>query len=169
MKALFMEKELRIGDNIKVISVGGNFKFQTITGIDDMYYKDAHSALAAGSTDTFAEVTELDPPSGQLYLVRSVETECNIEISLKQPASTNRLGTNKSPDGGLLTSKTASLMGIRDINFWLVENYAPNVQIVNNTNVSITPILWWIGKRYSTVEIDKPAVYSTIKIGGISD
>ena len=164
-----MQKDLRIGDNLRLIMVGGEEKFYSITGVDEIRYKDTHSALAAGGTETYAEVSDLDPPVGQICLIRTVETDCNIAIYLKQPASTNRLGTNKSPDGGLLNYRSASIMNSSPINFWLTENYAPNVQIVNNTNVSITPILWWIGVRFSVRTIAKPAVYTTVKVGGISD
>ena len=164
-----MQKDLRIGDNLKIVLVGGDCKYYTITGVDKLYYRDAHSALAAAGTETYTEITNLDPPTNQLYFIKAVETDCNVKVYLKQPAATNRLGTNKSPDGGLLSSNSISIQNARDINFYVLENYPPNVQLVNGTNVSITPILWWIGYRYSMKIIEKPAVYTTIKVGGIAE
>lgn len=162
-------EDFRIGDNLKVIYIGGETKYYTITAVDDIFYRDAHSALAAATTETYAEVTNLNPPSGQLYWIGKVETECNVKIYLKQPAATSRWGTNKSPDGGLLTTEQSVVLVGRGVNIWIAEDYPPNVQLVNGTNISITPILWWIGKRFGVKEIPQPPVYTIVRIGGLSD
>jgi hypothetical protein len=162
-------EELEIGDNLRVIYIGGEEKFYTITSVDDIFYRDEHSSLAAGATESYAEVTNLDPPTGQLYWIGRIETECNVKIYLKQPAATNRWGTNKAPEGGLLFSDMTPILSGRRINLWIAEDYPPNVQLVNDTNVSITPVIYWIGKRFAVKEISKPSVYKTIKIGGISE
>lgn len=162
-------EDLRIGDNLLVKFIGGEQKFFTVTGIDDVFYRDAHSALAAAGTESYAEITNLDPPSGQLYYFYKIETDCNVKIYLKQPAATNRWGTEKSPEGGLLFSTATPILAGRSIDIWIAEDYPPNVQIVNSTNVSITPILWWIGKKFSVKEVSKPAVYTVIKIGGLAE
>jgi hypothetical protein len=168
-------KRLRIEDNLKVIYIGGEVKWFTITSEDDVFYRDAHDALAAAGTESYAEVSNLDPPTGQLYYFYRIETECNVKIYLKQPAATNRLGTNKSPEGGMLTEIGGQPLSGREVDIWVAEDYPPNMQIVNSTNVSITPILWWIGKRFGVKEIkgrdgSSPfPVYTTIRIGGISE
>ena len=162
-------KELRIGDNLKVIYIGGESKFFTVTALDDIFYRDAHDALTAGSTESYAEISNLDPPTGQLYFFYKIETECNVKIYLKQPAATNRLGTNKSPEGGLLIDATGTILDGREVDIWVGEDYPPNVQLINGTNVSITPILWWIGKRFAVQKIAQPAVYTTVKVGGLSE
>jgi len=162
-------EELEVGDNLEAIFIGGEKKYYSITAIDDIFYRDAHSALAAGSTESYSEISNLDPPTGQLYWIGKIETECNIQIQLKQPAATNRWGTNKAPEGGSLASDSAPILTGRPINLWIAEDYPPSVQIKNNTNVSITPVLWWIGKRFAIKEISKPSIYKTIKIGGISE
>jgi hypothetical protein len=162
-------EELRIGDNLKVIYIGGEEKFFTVTAIDDIFYRDAHSALSAGATESYAEVSDLDPPTGQLYWIGRVETECNVKIYLKQPAATNRWGTNKAPEGGLLFANAAPILAGRQIDIWIAEDYPPNVQLINDTNVSITPVLWWIGKRFAVKETTRPPVFTTIRIGGISE
>lgn len=168
-------KRLRIGDNLKVIYVGGEVKWFTITSLDDIFYRDAHDALTAASTESYAEVSNLDPPTGQLYYFYKIETECNVKIYLKQPAATNRLGTNKSPEGGLISDIGGLPLTGREVDIWVAEDYPPNVQIVNSSNVSITPILWWIGKRFGVIEkypmADGPPfpVYTTVRIGGISE
>jgi len=162
-------EELEVGDNLEVIFVGGEKKYYTITAIDDIFYRDEHASLAAGATETYAEVSDLDPPTGQLYWIGRVETENNVKIYLKQPAAVNRWGTNKAPEGGLLFVNTAPILVGRKVNIWIAEDYPPNVQLVNDTNVSQIPVLWWIGKRFAVKEIKKPAVYKTVRIGGISE
>lgn len=161
-------EELRIGDNIEVISAGGISNFWKITGIDPIYYKDTHSALAAGATETYAEISNLDPPDNQFYWIGRIETMSNLRIQLKQPASINRLGTNKSPEGGFLNDLVVTIGDSdRGVDLWISKNFPPNAQLVNNTNVSITPALWWIGKRFSVMSIIKPQIYTTVRIGGI--
>jgi hypothetical protein len=163
-------KDLRIGDNLKVIYIGGESDFFTITAIDDIFYMDSHDALTAGDTEDYAEVSDLDPPKGQLYYFYRIETECNVKIYVKQPAATNRLGTNKSPEGGFITDKIGMPISGEEVDMWVAEDYAPNVQIVNGTNTSITPILRWRGKRFAVQEIKQtPSVYTTVRIGGISE
>jgi len=162
-------KELRIGDNLRVIYIGGQEKFFTITAIDDIFYPDTHDALAAGATESYAEVSDLDPPTGQLYYFYKIETECNVKVYIKQPAATNRLGTNKAPESGCIMDKMGMMVNGREIDMWVAEDYPPNVQIVNGTAKSITPVLWWIGKRFAVKEILKPAVYTTVRIGGLSE
>lgn len=162
-------KDLRVEDCIKVILVGGDEKFYKITSIDDIFYRDAHSAIAAGGTESYAEVTNLDPPSGQLYWIYKIETRHNVKIYLKQPAAVNRLGTNKSPEGGLLFLDSASVVDGREVDLWIAEDYPPNAQLVNGTNVSITPILWWIGRRLAVQELKvPPAHFFTVRVGGIT-
>ena len=163
-------KELRIGDNLQVILIGGETKYYQITGTDDIFYKDTHSALASGATEAYTAVGSgaLNPPVNQIYCITNIETESNVQIYLKQPAATNRWGTNNSPAGGLLNIDQTQIMAGRPISLWFMQNYDPNVQLVNNTNVSITPVLWWIGKRYTIKDIPKPSVYTIAKIGGLS-
>ena len=93
----------------------------------------------------------------------------NVRLLLKQPAATNRWGTNRSPQGGILFDISSPVTSNRKIEMWCSENYPPSVQLENATNVTITPVLWWIGRRFSVEEIPKPAVYTTIQIGGIAE
>lgn len=164
-------EELRIGDNLLVRFPGTTEeKFFTITAIDDVFYRDAHSALSASGTEDYAEVTNLDPPAGQLYWIGRLESDCNLKIYLKQPAATNRWGTEKSPEGGLLSSNATLILEGREIDVWIAEDFPPNVKIVNGTNVSITPVLGWIGKKFSVKKLpETPARYTIIKIGGLAE
>jgi len=163
-------EELEVGDNLEVVFIGGQRKYYTITGVDDIFYRDEHSALSAGSTESYTEISELDPPTGQLYWIGRIETESNVKIYIKQPAATNRWGTNKAPEGGMLISDSTPILAGRKISLWIAENYPPSVQLKNDTNITITPVLYWIGKRFAVKELKEiPSVYKTVKIGGITE
>ena len=162
---------LRVGDNLAVRQAGGStIKYYTITNRDTLFYPDAHSAIASGATETYAEISELDPPSLQIYQLYSVMIDGNVKLYLKQPASTNRWGTNRSPAGGYITDTLSAMGNKQIINVWVMEDYPPNVQLVNGTNISITPNLMWFGWRYQLTELPaKPAIYTIVNIGGISE
>lgn len=157
-------------DNLKVILIGGEVKYYVVSAVDDIFYRDEHSALSAGSTESYAEVSDLDPPTGQIYWIGKIEVDGNVKVYLKQPASTNRWGTNKAPEGGLIFDISSPITDAEDVNIWIAEDYPPNVQLINGTNVSITPVLWWKGKRFAVKELtEEPKSYYTAKIGGIGE
>ena len=162
--------ELDLGDYLEVTLVGGQKNWYEITGVDSVYYRDTHTALAAGSTESYAEISNLDPPTGQIYYVDELDIDGNVNIYIKQPAATNRLGTNKSPEGGMLTQAVSGNAGGRPIGLWITRDYAPNVQMINNTDISITAVLTWVGRRFSVKQLTgKPSAYTPIKIGGIAE
>ena len=162
----YLTKGFRIGDNV-VVKNGEAVTYYVVTHKDSIFYVQTHSAIAAGATQSYAEITNLDPPKYQLYQLKNLRlVRGNVQVYLKQPAATNRFGTNRSPDGGYLTDKFDEM----DINLFIIEDYPPNVQIVNNTLSTVTPILRWIGYRYQIKELkDKPANFAEVGIGGLAD
>ncbi len=140
---------LSIGTNICVRN-GPTQTYFKIVNRDTLLLRDAHAALASAGTETFAEVTSINPTPGQLIQISSLIMDGNVEITLKQPAATNRWGTQRSPTGGLLLDRFSNSGMGQQLNLWILENFAPNVQLVNNTDVSIIPVLWWIGWNYQT-------------------
>ncbi len=101
----YQTKGFRIGDNVAV-KIGSAIHYYKITHRDSIFYVQTHSAIAAGATQSYAEITNLDPPKYQLYQLKNLRlVRGNVQVYLKQPASTNRFGTNRSPDGGYLTDE----------------------------------------------------------------
>ena len=162
----YQKNGFRIGDNVEV-TINKTVNYYTISHRDSIFYVQTHSAITAGATQSYAEITNLDPPKYQLYQLKNLRlVRGNVQVYLKQPAATNRFGTNRSPDGGYLTDKFDEM----DINLFITEDYPPNVQIINNTLATVTPILRWIGYRYQIKELkDKPANFAEIGIGGLAD
>ena len=97
-----LTRGLKILDNIRVV-IAGDEHFYKVVNRDTLFYRDEHHALAAGDTESYTEITPLNPPTGQLYQIYGIEISGNVEIFMKQPAATNRWGTQRSPEGGPLS------------------------------------------------------------------
>ena len=158
---------LAVGTNVAILLPGDKTKkFFRITNRDTIFYRDAHASLATGVTEAFAEITNLNPPPGQLYQIHGIVMDGNTELSLKQPAATNRWGTSRSPAGGLLLDKYSFNGAPELVNLWFIEDYPPNTQLVNNTPVSIVTTLWWVGWRYQIEKLSEPTdAYVEVSIG----
>jgi hypothetical protein len=162
-----LRKGLRVGDNVAIREVGGEeIRYYQIINRDTIFLLDAHDSLATAGTEDYTEYTNLDPPADQLYQIYQVElAEGNVDVYIKQPAATNRWGTNRSPTGGYLDDEH----DIADVDIWITEDYPPAVKIVNNTGVTITPKLRWWGWKYLLKILPRaPATYTPINIGGLA-
>ena len=163
-------RELRNGDFLEVIFIGGTKQYFQIRKLDDVFYKDTHDSLASGSTESYTNIVNLDPPIDQLYCFFSVEIDGNVRLQLKHPAATNRWGTNRSPEGGYLFDLSSPVTSNRNIELWCSHAYPPSIQLINNTNVAIIPILWWIGKRFSVINVTQtPSQYTRVQVGGVAE
>jgi len=157
---------LAIGTNI-VYSYGGEEYYYQILLRDPIYLKKTYSALSPNSTMNYTEVSELDPPSDQIYQIYHIGIDGNVNVYIKQPAATSRLGTDRSPEGGPLKDLEYPPRG-QILNIWCVSNNPPSIKIENKTNVTITPRIWFYGWRYLVKRLDKkPDNYVLINIGGI--
>ena len=157
-----------LNDNI-AIRIGGTKKYYVITNRDTMFYLNEPDAVAAETTSSYAEITELNPPHGQIYQIFKCYLDGNIELSLKQPAATSRWGTQRSPTGGLLNDRTSGVKGGMYLNLWFTIDNPPSVQYVNRQPVAITPKLWYIGWRYAIEELpSKPANFTEVTITGLA-
>lgn len=163
---------LRINDNIRIEVAGGTEYFYKVTARDTLFLSDTRASIASGAVQTYAEITNLNPPLGQLYQVNRIMTDSNIKVFVKQPAATNRWGTVRSPEGGYLTEEMSDISNTSGeyVNLWVIDEYPPNVQINNDTNVAIAPVLKWFGWRYTISKYPgKPeGPLTPIFIGGIN-
>lgn len=144
-----------ISDNI-CLRIGGTLKYYKITNRDTIFYLEQVDEIAADSTDSYSEVTNLNPPHGQIYSIVKIWIDGNVKLFLKQPAATNRFGTQRSPAGGLLNDRISGLKGGLYTNLWFTIDNPPSIQLENEQPVAITPKIWYIGWRYSIEEISAP-------------
>jgi len=165
---LDVEKGFAIGDNL-ALRIGGVKMYYTITNRDNLFYLSEPDAVAANSTDTYSEVTNLNPPHGQLYQVYKIWIDGNVELYMKQPAATNIWGTQRAPAGGLLNDRTSGVKGGMYTDLYFTIDNPPSVQLVNRQDMSITPKIWYIGWRYAIEELpSKPATFTEVSISGIA-
>ncbi|RLF61207.1 MAG: hypothetical protein DRN25_00900 [Thermoplasmata archaeon] len=158
---------LAIGDYIEVRVAGSpEVKYYKILNRDPIMFVNVHSALSAGATETYTEISDLDPPDGEIYQIYAILVRGNVKVYIKQPPAVDRFGTNRSPTGGYLTDRISPVSSGKIINLWITKNNAPSVQIENPTNVTITPKLYWFGWKYKVEEVKyKPEIYTPIIIG----
>ncbi len=162
-----LEKGFAISDNI-CLRIGATLKYYKITNRDTIFYLSEEDAIDADSTASYSEVTNLNPPHGQIYQIYKVFIDGNIKLFLKQPAATNRWGTQRSPAGGLLNDRLSGLKGGMYLNLYFTIDNPPSVQLVNEQPVSITPKIWYIGWRYAIEEVSKPAQFTQVTITGLA-
>ncbi len=163
-----LEQGFAIGDNI-CIRIGGTKKYYTVTNRDNMFYLHEHDKVDADSTNTYEELTNLNPPHGQLYQVYKIWIDGNVYLYLKQPAATNRWGTQRSPEGGFLNDRTSGVKGGMYVNLFFTIDNPPSIQLRSIQPVDITPKVWYIGWRYAIEEATtKPATFTEITISGIA-
>ena len=157
-----------IGDNV-CIRIGGTLKYYTISNRDTIFYQKEHDEIAADSTESYSEITDLNPPHGQLYSIAKIYVDGNVKMYLKQPAATNRWGTHRSPAGGFLTDRTSPMKGGFYLNLNFTIDNPPSVQLVNEQHIAVTPKIWWIGWRYAIEELPtKPSQFTQVTITGIA-
>lgn len=162
-----LQKGLRVGDNVGIREVGGAItRYFKVINRDTIFLVDTHAALATGSTEDYTEYTNLNPPIDQLFQIYKLElAEGNVDVYLKQPAATNRWGTNRSPTGGYLDDEHDTAL----VDIWMTEDYPPAVKLVNNTDVTVTPKLRWWGWKYLLESLpQKPTTFTPINIGGLA-
>jgi len=163
-----LEQGFAISDNI-CIRIGGTKKYYTVTNRDCLFYLHEHDAVAESSTNTYAEITNLNPPHGQLYQIYKIWIDGNVYLYVKQPAATNKFGTQRSPEGGFLNDRTSGTKGGMYVNLFFTIDNPPSIQLRNIQPVEITPKVWYIGWRYAIEELPtKPATFTEITISGIS-
>ena len=81
-----LEKGFSIGDNM-AIRIGGTIKYYVVTNRDNIFYQKEHDEIAADSTESYDEMTDLNPPHGQVYPIYKIWVDGNIKLYLKQPAA----------------------------------------------------------------------------------
>lgn len=160
---------LAVGDNLKV-RVGKQTEFFCkITNRDTIFLRDeAGNVDGLGTTEPYTEVTNLNPPVQQVYQIYGIIIDGNIELYLKQPSPTNRWGTQRVPAGGFLIDRFCLLNNVQPVNIWITQDFPPSRQIVNNTNVTINPIFWWLGWKYEYIKLERePEKYTCVVVGGL--
>ncbi len=141
-----------IGDNVGV-RVSGTVLFFNIIAVDSLFTELALDAVGAGGVVDFKEIIALNPPETELLQIQQAQLmQGNVKLLFKLPGSVNRFGTERKPETGFINDKYDTL----DLNLFVVNNFGPQIKEVNDTPVSITPIVKFIGYRYGVRKLTGP-------------
>ena len=178
--------ELKIGYYVKIVGIDKELeaKLYKIMREEALSYVTGDesptayfSAVASGSESDYKNIEVLEPsktPKHLAFILWGVKT--GGQYYLKLPTGTNRFGTDRDKDIGYITNETSPWVEPNSKwSFWLINDYYPAINFINNTLFSITPQIFFQGIKYDieevtgsekiTVEGDKR--FSIVNIGGI--
>lgn len=153
-----------IGDCVKIRN-----HFYKITGKDSLRINYVFtSAIASGATSSDTSMEDLNPKyCTELYQIVQVVPQHNVQVYLKQPASTLRWGTNKAPSVGFVSDRLSTYDGGEINNIFITNYQQPVIQVKNNTLVSMLPRIFFLGWKYMIEELPRaPPTYTEVQYGG---
>jgi len=149
-------KGFQINDVIKIQST-----FYKITGRDNLRLPitPTSSGVASGATSSDISLDDLNPKYEQeIYQIVQIVPKHNVQIFLKQPASTLRWGTNKKPSVAYLFDRMSTFDGGENNNIFITNYQQPVIQMKNGTNITLIPTIYFIGWKYSVVKVPQSRV-----------
>lgn len=135
------------------------------------------SAVASGSNSGYQNIEVLEPSKAPRHLAKirwGVKT--GGKYFLKLPTGTDRLGTDRDKDIGYITNEISPWVDPDpDWEFWLLNDYFPAINFVNNTLFTVTPQVFFQGVKYDIEEVTGPEKadiegskrFTIINIGGV--
>lgn len=139
-----ISKGFRIKDKVAVKLPEGTV-YMEIVASDPLLIEKALDTVAAGASTEFVEINELNPPEDELIQVdKTILMKGNVKLLVKQPAGVNRFGSSRSAETGFLNDKFDTL----ELSLFILNNLTLNIKATNDTPVSITPVLKFLGHRY---------------------
>ena len=160
-------KGFQINDFIKIQST-----FYKITGRDNLRLPitPSSSAIASGVTSSDISLDDLNPKYEQeIYQIVQIVPKHNVQIFMKQPASTLRWGTNKKPSVAYLFDRMATFDGGETNNIFITNYQQPVIQIKNGTNLSMIPVVYFLGWKYRVIKVPQAQVstFTEEQVGGL--
>lgn len=163
----------------KLFRIKATEHFRFVTGDPDFpETKAIFSAVATGGS-AGANVDEVEPsktPTHLFFLLWGVRTGGKYQIKI--PTGVTLLGTDEDKTVGYIDAETSPYFAPNpDYAFWLINNYFPRIEFKNNTPVSITPQVYFEGRKYDIEEvtdatektrIESAGRFSIINIGGVT-
>lgn len=146
--------------------------FQYTTGDEDTAI---YTAIASGAESGFKNIEELEPDNKPLHLFQvlwGVQHCGDIKYYLKNPAGQNRYGTDEDKEIGYINADLSPYIEMDALyQFYLINEWYPAINCVNNSPVTITPKIWFKGMKYDIEKIDysASAPHRKIIFGGVKN
>lgn len=128
------------------------------------------SAVASGDESDFKNIEELEPDKTPPHLFQVLwgVKDTLVRYYLKIPTGINRLGTDEDKDIGFINAERSPYYDPNpDYQFWLVNDWYPSVNAVNESPVTITPKIWFKGMKYDLEKVTEAKVLDLLKTGQI--
>jgi hypothetical protein len=155
-----------IGDPInKFYKITRREAFEFETGREDTAI---FSAVSSGSESGYKNIDILEPDETPRHLFQVLwgVKDTLVRYYLKLPTGTNRFGTDEKKDIGYINAERSPYYAPNpDYMFWLVNDWYPSINAVNESPVTITPKIWFRGMKYDIEEVKETKVLSMLKSG----
>lgn len=154
-------EDIREGYYVKVLTPALEGKFFRVGKEEGFDYETGTSdtaeftAVASGSESGFKNIDVLEPDEAPMHLFWvewGLKDGC--KYSIKIPTGTDRLGVDEDKDVGFVTNEKSPYYAPDPLyGFWLVADYYPAVNAENVTPFSLTPKVWFRGKKWDVDEV----------------
>lgn len=137
------------------------------------------STVASGAESGFENITELEPDNRPLHLYQvywGVQDTGDIKYYLKNPTGQNRYGVDGDKEIGFLNALKSPFFAPNPaFGFYLINEWYPAINCVNNSAMTIRPKIWFTGMKYdispiagSTLSLEQQA-HRKIIFGGVKN
>lgn len=126
------------------------------------------SAVATNGESGYQNIDELEPDDAprRLYQVRA-GPKYNMRYYFRVPTGVSRFGLDTDQAIGYVSEDLSPYHNPTDeFEFWLVKNYYPSINAVNDTTITLTPKLQFLGFKYDIEEVTGQLSASEVDASG---
>ncbi len=123
------------------------------------------SSVSSGSESGFKNIDVLEPDELPMHLFWVMPgVKSGGKYYVKIPTGTDRLGTDEDKDVGFLRNEKSPYYAPDPMfGFWLVSDYYPAINFVNDAPFSATPKVWFSGMKWDLEEVKDDAVLQRLR------
>ena len=138
------------------------------------------STVASGAETGFKNIDQLEPDNKPLHLFQvewGVLDTGDIKYYIKIPVGQNRMGVDPDKEIGFINADKSPAYDPNPLfQFFLINEWYPSINCVNNSPVTITPKIWFRGMKYdielvtderTRAQLNAGAPYKKVVLGGI--
>lgn len=129
------------------------------------------STVASGAESGFKNIETLEPDDKPLHLFQvlwGVKHTGNIKYYVKIPTGQNRFGVDDDKEIGFINAERSPHYDPNPLfQFYLISDWYPSINCVNNSPVTIQPKVWFRGMKYDIEKITDTAELQAIEAGKI--
>lgn len=146
--------------------------FQYVTGAESPVI---FTSVLPGAQSGDITIPALEPDNDPLHLFQILwgvdSTSERVKYYVKIPTGQNRFGIDQNKSIGYVTAIESPYFDPNPLfQFWLVHDWIPSINCVNNSPVAVTPKIYFRGMKYDIEKIANPGtIVKKIVFGGIKN